>query len=152
LYTVAVQDLPVIGPDVISSLAAALAPLTNKPERPKVVPVLLAPDRPVNQERYVAYARAALASAAQRLRGSTKGARSHQLFLAACGLGKWVHHGILDGREVTRELFEASRDCGLTTENGYGDVLTTIANGILRAKGDALPALKEKSGIFKKRA
>jgi hypothetical protein len=62
--------------------------------------------------------------------------------VAACKLGKYVHHGVLASDEVDSELMQACRDNGLWHDDGPAACRASLASGLRKAKADQLPALR----------
>jgi hypothetical protein len=141
------SELPPITQEHIDRLAELLAPLT--PDRPDN-----APREPVKikdsdlsaliRRRYEGSAKAALKVKAADLAATVKPGRNDALFRAACGLGAYVWHGLLEQAVLERELAAACQANGLIKDNGPKDVLNTIMDGLECARNDPLPKLEDR--------
>lgn len=141
------SELPAITQEHIDRLAELLAPLMpdrrdDGPRKP--VRVKDAGLSAFDRRRYEGAAAAALRIKAADLAATAKPGRNDALFRAACGLGAYVLHGLLKQADLEKELVEACETNGLIADNGRGDVINTIADGLQCAGDDPFPKLKDR--------
>jgi hypothetical protein len=141
LYTKPVANLVPVTLDHIAALEVALrpwCPMAAKMHRPEAHPGEVVADR-----RMRAYALRALQNEAARLgeMGPDSG-RNLRLFGAGCTLGKFVRHKVLALAEVESALLAACEANGLVRDDGETQCRQTLTNGIKKARGDGLPALR----------
>lgn len=139
LFNTPIGELSEIGAAHLVALEQALRPWV--PERP----VYVSPTSDgvlVGERRMQGYARAVLANEANALRLKPKNSgRNWELFLAACKVGKYVHHRVLSLAEIESALLQACRDNGLWADDGPGACRDTLKSGLDKAQADPLPAL-----------
>ena len=70
--------------------------------------------------------------------------RNVRLLMTARCLGKFVHHGVLDERDVRAALIDACRANGAVDKHGIKQCHWTITSGLKRARNDALPTLQDR--------
>lgn len=63
------------------------------------------------------------------------------LFAAACGVGKYVAHGVLTDHEFCLAFIDAARSNGALQKHGAQWARQTIQNALNRSQADALPPL-----------
>jgi hypothetical protein len=144
LYGVAVHDLPVIMPNHIEALEAALVRYGVPPAR-HYEPVPEGADAPVADDpRMRAYADAVLTACVSELRSLT-GGRNNGLFDATCRVAKYVHHGVLPLGEVQKSLLGAAVDNGYVAKRGRNAAYATFRSGLRKAQQDRLPTLANRT-------
>jgi hypothetical protein len=140
LFNTPIGELSEIGAAHLAALEQALRPWV--PERPAHTP-RLGDEMLVSEPRWQAYARAVLTNEVNALRVKPKNSgRNWQLFVAACKLGKFVHHRVLSRDEFDNALMQACRDNGLWADDGPGACRATLKSGLDKAQADPLPALR----------
>ena len=111
------------------ALAAAFAPRCRAPGTPELE----------RQHRYVA---SILDRELCALAGMGPGSgRNDAAFRLVCRVGRWAHHGIIKPDRLAADVMAACEANGLVREDGRQAVLATIASGLARSAGDALPEL-----------
>jgi hypothetical protein len=145
LLTVQADELPEAPADIAARLEAALAPWMPKPQFEGVCEPRTAPPEGFELRRLIAFAKSALQAWTARLAETAEGARNNTLFALGCQLGKYVFHGLLDVAVIEAAALAACEANGMRRADGRLAVLATLHSGIARAKGDALPALKERT-------
>lgn len=151
LLTVPARELPEAPADIAGRLEDALAPWMPRPRFDASYERRTTPLAGHERRRLAAFAKSALAAWAARLAETPEGGRNNTLFALGCVLGKYVIHGILEAAVIEAAALAACEANGLRREDGRLAVLATLHKGmgVARAKGDALPALKERT--FKRR-
>ena len=149
LLTVPASELPEAPADLAGRLEDALAPWMPKPRFDARYERRTTPPAGHELRRLTAFAKSALSAWSARLAETAEGGRNNTLFALGCVLGKYVIHGILDAAVIEAAALAACEANGMRREDGRLAVLATLHSGIARAKGDALPALKERT--FKRR-
>ena len=94
--------------------------------------------------RLIAFAKTGLARKVRELASTAEGSRNNTLFALGAGLGRYVFHGLLSAGAFEKAAIAACEANGLLKEDGRLAVLATLHKGIARAKGDALPILKDR--------
>ena len=145
LLTVQAHELPEAPADLAERLEDALAPWMPRPRFDARYERRTTPPAGHELRRLTAFARSALSAWAARLAETAEGGRNNTLFALGCVLGKYVFHGLLDVAVIEAEAFTACEANGLRRADGRLAVLATLHSGIARAKGDALPALRERT-------
>jgi hypothetical protein len=143
LLDVPAADLPEARADIATRLEAALAPWMPRRDFGPVA-VRLSPPDGYERRRLTAFAKSALQAWTERLAETPEGARNNTLFALGCLFGKYVFHGLLDVAVIEAAAFAACEANGLRRADGRLAVLATLHSGLARAKGDALPALRER--------
>jgi hypothetical protein len=141
------RELPAITQEQVDQIAELLAPLMpdrrdDEPREP--VKIKNAGVSDFDRRRYEGAAGAALRIKAEDLAAIAKPGRNDALFRAACGLGAYVWHGIIKQADLEKALIAACEQNGLVGDNGRGDVVDTIADGLECASDDPLPKLKDR--------
>jgi hypothetical protein len=142
LFDLRVDELPVITKDHIESLKKALFPWI--PENKKYTSSQVSVNFKPSSSRYAAYARAILASETRLLSSmSPKSGRNDALFIAACKVGKYVHHRIISATEVENSLLGACQSNGLWMDRDCGEkgCRATLRSGMNKSISDSLPEL-----------
>jgi hypothetical protein len=149
LLSTPVTALPVIGPDIADRLAAALAPWLasasrSGPSRAALQRCGLPEHERDRQRRYV---EAILAGELPALAAMGAGTgRNRAAFRLVCRVGRWVHRGIIPYDRFAADVLMACRRNGLVSDDGRKSVLATIASGLAKSAGDALPDLEAHHG------
>ena len=149
LLTVPASELPEAPADLAGRLENALAPWMPKPRFDARYERRTTPPAGHELRRLTAFAKSALTAWSARLAETAEGGRNNTLFALGCVLGKYVIHGVLDAAVIEAAALAACEANGMRRADGRLAVLATLHSGIARAKGDALPALKERT--FKRR-
>jgi hypothetical protein len=93
-------------------------------------------------ERQLRYVQSVLSRELQALAAVLPGSgRNHAAFRLVCRVGRWAHHGIISPDQLTADVLDACQRNGLVSDDGCKTVLATIASGLARSAGDALPEL-----------
>ena len=145
LLTVRACDLPEAPADIAELLETALAPWMPRPQfQAPHEPRTGAPEG-FELRRLTAFAKSALSAWTSRLAETPEGGRNNTLFALGCVLGKYVFHGLLDVAVIEAAAFAACEANGLRRADGRLALAATLHSGLARAKGDALPVLKERT-------
>ncbi len=72
--------------------------------------------------------------------------RNDAAFRLVCRVGRWVHHGIIGRDRFIADVLDACERNGLVAKDGRKAVLATIASGLAKSAGDALPELGARHG------
>jgi hypothetical protein len=145
-----IAALPIIAPDIAHRLAATLAPWRTTPEtvpapaRARLQPWMLSENERERQHRYAVTILAGelpvLASMA------SNSGRNQAAFRIVCRVGRWVHAGIIARDQLVADVIGACEANGLVREDGRKAVLDTVASGLAKSAGDALPELGARHG------
>ncbi len=144
LLTVQARELPEAPADIAGRLESALAPWMPRRQFNASYELRAAPPAGHERRRLTAFAKSALSAWTARLAETPEGARNNTLFALGCLFGKYVFHGLLYAAVIEAAALAACAANGLLREEGRLAVLATLHKGIARAKGDALPALRER--------
>jgi hypothetical protein len=144
LLTVQARELPEAPADIAGRLESALAPWMPRRQFNASYELRAAPPAGHERRRLTAFAKSALSAWTARLAETPEGARNNTLFALGCLFGKYVFHGLLYAAVIEAAALAACAANGLLREDGRLAVLATLHKGIERAKGDALPALRER--------
>jgi hypothetical protein len=145
-----IRDLPIIDQGHIDALRAVLAPWMPAPVVVAPTPTLsqkaaVASNLGAQERRHLGYAKKVLATEARIVATTVNGDRNNRLFNAACKLGKYMHHGILQQDATIKLLIDACKSCGLDKdEGGLAGCYKTIKKGLEYSANDALPVLKDR--------
>jgi hypothetical protein len=143
LFNLAQPELVGFDPDHIEELARALEPWCGKREF-KPAPTI---ERElVDDHRMGAYARSCIRTASTRLSALSGSGRHDAVFCAACGLGRYVHNGIISEHELRAVLMGAADANGIVKERGYKEMYEAITRGLDYSRADALPDLDQIPG------
>jgi len=144
LLTVQACELPEAPADIAGRLEDALAPWMPRPQFDASRELRTCPPEGHERRRLTAFAKAGLARKARELASTAEGSRNNGLFTLGAGLGRYVFHGLLPLSALEKAALAACEANGLRREDGRLAVLATLHSGIARAKGDALPILKDR--------
>ena len=137
-------DLPEAPADLAERLEAVLEPWLPKKEAAAPHETRSIPATGHELRRLIAFAKSGLARKARELADTGEGSRNNTLFSLGAGLGKFVHHGIVQLSTVEAAALAACLSNGLLREDGKLACLATLRSGIARAKDDELPALVDR--------
>lgn len=144
MWSTPVNALPIISPDIVERLSAALSPWLIKAPLRALAP---SPTRPFDRSRYEfdrqqRYFETVLANKLPMLAamGPDTG-RNCAAFRLVCRIGRWVHHGIVPSDRVTADVLDACERNGLVRDDGRRAVLATIQSALAKSAGDRLPIL-----------
>ncbi len=146
-----VDQLPVFPLDFVEHLEVALKPWLKKESndadfdgvrfRPKNTPI-----DDCERKRLESWARAKLRNRCAEIASMAKDSgRNLAAFRLACGIGRFVHHGVISEREIIDALLAACEASGLLHEDGRPACLASIRSGLSRAKNDPLPDLQDRT-------
>ncbi len=144
LLSVPAHELPQAPADIAGRLETALAPWMPRREFNASYEQRTAPPAGHERRRLTAFAKSGLARKARELASTAEGSRNNTLFALGAGLGRYVFHGLLSAGAFEKAAIAACEANGLLKEDGRLAVLATLHKGIARAKGDALPILKDR--------
>lgn len=135
--------LPSLGSDLVEKLNVALAPWLPPRHADSAAPLMQAAiidgDTRRQQCRYAdAILTRELAALAAMPPAS---GRNHAVFRLACRVGRWIHAGITPRERLVNGIIAACEANGLVEEDGVRSIQATIASGLRRSAGDALPDL-----------
>ena len=149
LLTVPASELPEAPADLAGRLEDALAPWMPKPRFDARYERRTTPPAGHELRRLTAFAKSALSRLGGQAGGD--GGRRAEQHAVRPGLGpRQVRHSWnLDAAVIEAAALAACQANGMRRADGRLAVLATLHSGIARAKGDALPALKERT--FKRR-
>jgi len=116
---------------VIELLAARPSPIASAPRSPGALP-----QQPPGLTSYVS---AALRSETERVANAVNGTRHRTLNSAACALGKYVHHRLMERHYVVDQLMAAARDSGLLEDDGTQQCRRQIERGLAFGANRPLP-------------
>lgn len=142
--------LPIIVPDIADKLAAALWPWRSTPElvpamaRARLQQCRLSESERERQHRYAVTILARELPALASMASNT--GRNQAAFRLVCRVGRWAHHGIITPDRLTADVLDACERNGLVRDDGRKAVVATIASGLAKAAGDALPELGARHG------
>lgn len=140
LLNTRVSELSIVTSANVEALERALTPWI--PPKPVYVAPPASDAVEASDKRQRAYAQAVLDGEARMLAAMGKDSgRNWSLFLAACKLGKYVHHKVLGLNEIERVLLGACQVNGLLEEDGMDSCRATLASGIRKSQHDPLPVL-----------
>ncbi len=150
LLIVPASELPEAPADLAGRLEDALAPWMPQRQFNASYEQRAAPAAGHERRRLAAFAKSALSAWTARMAETPEGARNNTLFALGCQLGKYVFHGLLNAAVLEAAALAACAANGLLREDGRLAVLATLHKGIARAKGDAQPALRERTSKQRK--
>ena len=141
-------DLPVIPPDIAERLGITLAPWRKNqscklPMRPPTRASKLTDSDRMRHRRYAETILARDSNAIGAM--ASNSGRNIATYRLACRLGRWVHHGLIPQEQLIAAVFGACERNGLVRDDGRRAVLATIASGLAKSAGDALPDLGGRS-------
>jgi hypothetical protein len=149
LLTPSMANLPTIAADIADKFTTALAPWIDKAPRPAPprVPLQQCELSENERERQYRYAETILASELAALAAmACNSGRNQAAFRLVCRVGRWVHSGIVPCDRLTAHVLDACERNGLVRDDGRRAVLATIASGLAKSSGDALPNLGARHG------
>jgi hypothetical protein len=145
LFNTRVHELSVITVEHITNMVSALSPWIG--EKKKYEPAKISIKINTSSNRYESYARAILNNDVRSLSSmASNSGRNHALFIAACKIGKYVHHRVISCSEVENALLGACQSNGLWNDRDCGEkgCRATLRSGLNKAVSDALPALSQR--------
>ena len=128
-----IRPVEVVGWQSVKYAEHAFNALPRLPKPPKPQPLPLPVLRSPGRARR--YAEAALTKTCDRLRQATNGQRHHDLFVAACSLGRFVGAGLLSRADTATWLLSAIAAAG--AENLH-NAANTIEDGFQRGEREPL--------------
>jgi hypothetical protein len=144
LLNTPVAELPMISVDIAHQFTAVLATRLRSAPRlaPAHPPLQQSAIEEQERERQRRYAEAIIAQDLKSLASmAPRSGRNHATFRLICRVGRWTHHGIIPRDRLIAHVLDACERNGLVRDHGPRAVLATIASGLDKSAGDALPDL-----------